>query len=37
MSVKTCPECGFIAHALCSSGNQWKYVCERCGTIFIDD
>ena len=31
----TCPHCGFSAHKLCWDGEHWKYVCERCGAIFI--
>lgn len=33
-SKKTCPVCGFTAHAICSDGNGWTYTCERCGAIF---
>ena len=30
-----CPRCGFPANPLCSNdGENWKYVCPRCGTIF---
>ncbi len=36
MEKKTCPRCGYLAHPLCSyDGVQWKYSCEKCGTIFI--
>ncbi len=35
MSTVTCPHCGFIAHKLCSDGNRWKYICERCKAIFV--
>ena len=34
----TCPYCGFRAHKLCSQdGKLWKYICERCNSIFIDE
>ena len=37
-SSVTCPCCGFKAHKLCSQGDGlWKYICERCNTIFVDE
>lgn len=36
MDKETCPHCGFVAHKLCRDDNgYWKYVCERCGSIFV--
>lgn len=34
-NVVECPYCGFTARPLCSNdGVTWKYVCNRCKSIF---
>ncbi len=34
MPERTCPNCGFCAHFVCSDGRTATYQCERCKTFF---
>lgn len=35
--MATCPVCGFTARKLASEdGKNWRYVCNKCGTIFTE-
>lgn len=29
-----CPRCGFTARPLCNDGKNYKWVCNKCGTVF---
>lgn len=38
MQKVSCPYCGYPSRAMSSQdGQYWKYVCERCGKIFVVD